>query len=180
MQDGFDVIRDVTRRFERAGIAYMLTGSIALLCYAEPRMTRDIDVVIEVEPIDVEKIVQLFGDDYYVPHGSLQSAIERKSVFNMIHLASLFKVDCIVKKSSEYSQVEFARRRQVTIKDLIFWAVSKEDLIISKLNWARDSHSELQLRDVKNLMKTGYDAEYLEKWARELGLFELWQECLHG
>lgn len=180
MQDPFDAIRDFTRRVEQAGIAYMVTGSMAMSCYGEPRMTRDIDVVIEVETNDIERVIQLFGDDYYVPRNSLQSAIERRSIFNVIHLASLYKIDCIVRKSSEYRVLEFARRRQVIVKGVTFWTVSKEDLIISKLDWARDSHSELQFRDVKNLMKAEYDAEYLERWTRELGLFGLWQECLHG
>ena len=55
--------------------------------------------------------------------------------------------------------------------------MSKEDLIISKLIWTKDSHSELQLRDVKNLAATGYDTVYVEHWTGELGLTTLWQEC---
>ncbi len=57
--------------------------------------------------------------------------------------------------------------------------MSKEDLIISKLYWARESHSELQLRDVKNLLASGYDVEYLERWTRRLQLSTLLQECLN-
>lgn len=56
--------------------------------------------------------------------------------------------------------------------------MSKEDLIISKLDWARDSRSELQLRDVRNLLATGYDIRYVEEWAQKLGLGDLWEECL--
>jgi anaerobic magnesium-protoporphyrin IX monomethyl ester cyclase len=53
--------------------------------------------------------------------------------------------------------------------------VSKEDLIISKLLWARDSRSELQLRDARNLLSTGYDDEYLNHWAKRQGI-----ERVHG
>ena len=56
--------------------------------------------------------------------------------------------------------------------------VSKEDLIISKLWWAKDSRSEVQLGDVKNLLVTGYDTIYLERWAPALGLNNLLQACL--
>jgi hypothetical protein len=56
--------------------------------------------------------------------------------------------------------------------------VSKEDLIISKLFWAKDSHSELQLGDVRNLLATGYDFAYLRRWTRELRLDTLLEECL--
>jgi len=48
MQNELDVLRDVSRRLESAGIAYMLTGSMAMNYYAQPRMTRDIDLVLEV------------------------------------------------------------------------------------------------------------------------------------
>ena len=78
----------------------------------------------------------------------------------------------------EFRRLEFERRREVTIQDVSVRIVSKEDLIISKLYWARDSHSEFQLRDVKNLLVSGYDDEYLEQSTRRLGLHDLLQECL--
>jgi hypothetical protein len=88
-------------------------------------------------------------------------------------------VDCIARKSSEYRRTEFERRRKITILDFTTWIASKEDLIISKLYWAKDSHSELQLRDVKNLLATGFDTAYLERWTRQLGLDTLLAECSH-
>ena len=78
----------------------------------------------------------------------------------------------------EFRRLEFERRREVTIQDVSVRIVSKEDFIISKLYWARDSHSEFQLRDVKNLLVSGYDDEYLEQSTRRLGLHDLLQECL--
>ena len=59
-----DIVRDVSRRFEEAGIPYMLTGSMAMNYYAQPRMTRDIDVVIALGPEDVDRIGALFRQDH--------------------------------------------------------------------------------------------------------------------
>ncbi|MGH9902450.1 MAG: hypothetical protein ACRD68_11645 [Pyrinomonadaceae bacterium] len=177
MKNEIDVIRDLAEKFERGGIDYMLTGSLAMNYYAQPRMTRDIDVVVALGPRDAAAVVGLFGPDYYVSRESVGKAIARESVFNMIHQESVIKVDCIVRKSGEYRRLEFARRAAVTIRDFTTWIVSKEDLIISKLEWARDSRSETQLRDVRSLLATGYDAEYVENWTRELGLESLWREC---
>ena len=87
-------------------------------------------------------------------------------------------MDCIVRKRSEYRRVEFERRQKITILDFTTFIVSKEDLIISKLFWAKDSRSEIQLGDVKNLLATGYDAAYLQRWTRELGLDNLLRQCL--
>jgi hypothetical protein len=55
-----DIVRDISRRFEQAGVAYMLTGSMAMNYYAQPRMTRDIDVVIALSASDAGRIVALF------------------------------------------------------------------------------------------------------------------------
>jgi hypothetical protein len=84
-----------------------------------------------------------------------------------------------VRKQSGYRQVEFERRQKIAILDFTTYIVSKEDLIISKLWWAKDSHSELQLSDVKNLLATGYDRAYLERWTLALGLNTLLRTCLH-
>jgi hypothetical protein len=51
--------------------------------------------------------------------------------------------------------------------------VSREDLILSKLAWARDSGSELQLRDVRALLTDTVDQDYLQRWAQELEVSHL-------
>jgi hypothetical protein len=176
MQTQLDILRDVTKRFFDAGIQYMLTGSFALNYYAQPRMTRDIDLVVALEPKDAEALMALFENDYYVPRNSLFRAIANHSLFNIIHSESIVKVDCIVRKDTEYRRLEFDRRQEIAIDGTMIWIVSREDLIISKLLWAKDSHSELQLRDVQNLLQSDYDAEYLDTWTEKLGLSDLLRE----
>jgi hypothetical protein len=173
-----DIVRDISRRFERANIPYMLTGSMAMNYYAQPRMTRDIDVVVAISRDDVARVAELFRPDYYVSEENIRESLVHESIFNLFHQDSVIKVDCIIRKRSEYRRVEFDRRQKVSILDFTTFIVSKEDLIISKLFWAKDSHSEIQLRDVRNLLATGYDAAYLQRWTRELGLDNLLRECL--
>lgn len=173
-----DIVRDVSERFEKAGIAYMLTGSMAMNYYAQPRMTRDIDVVIALGPEGVARLLTLFQPDYYVSEENIRESLSHESIFNLIHQESVIKVDCIIRKATEYRRGEFERRQKIPIRDFTTFIVRKEDLIISKLFWAKDSHSELQLGDVRNLLATGYDATYLRRWTRELGLDSLLEECL--
>jgi hypothetical protein len=174
-----DIIRDISSKFEQAGIPYMLTGSMAMNYYAQPRMTRDIDIVAALSVNDVDAIIRLFSTDYYVQGDDVRDSLAQESMFNLVHLDSVIKVDCIVRKSSEYRRMEFERRQKIMLLDFTTWIVSKEDLIISKLSWAKDSHSELQLRDVKNLLATGFDEPYLKQWTDELGLSGLLKECLN-
>ena len=173
-----EILRDISSRFERAGIPYMLTGSMAMNYHAQPRMTRDIDVVIAIGPEDIDRVAALFRPDYYVSEENIRESLAQESIFNLIHEESVIKVDCIIRKEIEYRRVEFERREKISILDFSTFIVSKEDLIISKLFWAKDSHSEVQLGDVQNLLATGYDAAYLRRWTRELRLDTLLQECL--
>lgn len=176
MHNELEIVRDVSARLERAGFEYMLTGSMAMNYYSQPRMTRDIDIVVALGPSQADEIVRIFHPDYYVSRESVVSSIVHESIFNLIHQESVIKVDCIVRKRTEYRLIEFGRRERIQVEDFHTWIVSKEDLIISKLFWATDSHSELQLRDVRNLVGTGCDVEYVEHWTGKLGLSSLWKE----
>ncbi len=173
-----DIVRDISRKFEQVGISYMLTGSLAMNYYAQPRMTRDIDVVVVMEPKDIDRIAALFRPDYYLSEENIRESLAHESIFNLIHEESVIKVDCIVRKNTEFRRTEFERREKITIQDFTTFVASKEDLILSKLFWAKDSHSETQLGDVRNLLATGYDTDYLRRWTRELGLDSLLEECL--
>lgn len=179
MHNEMNVLRDVSERLSKVGIDYMLTGSWALSYYAQPRMTRDIDLVVALERRDAESIIALFEDKYYVPRNAVVRGIANKTLFNIIHSEFIVKVDFIIRKDDEYRRTEFDRRRQVKIEEMKLWIVSKEDLIISKLAWAKDSHSEFQLRDVKSLLESRYDEAYLTEWTDKLGLTDLLRECIH-
>ena len=89
----------------------------------------------------------------------------------------MIKVDCIICKADPYRLAEFARRQRIQIEDFSTWIASKEDLIISKLLWAQDSRSEVQLGDVRNLAATGFDEAYVARWTQSLGLDKLWSSC---
>ena len=177
MQNELDIVRDVSARLERGEFAYMLTGSMAKNYHAQPRMTRAIDLVVALTVENTDKIIQIFTPDYYVSREAVAASIAHETLFNLIHQESVIKVDCIIRKNSPYRRIEFERRQRIAIEDFSTWIASKEDLIISKLWWAKDSHSEIQLRDVKNLAGTGCDMDYIENWTRNLELFSLWQQC---
>src|SRR6266480_8078033 len=80
-----DVVRDISRRFDQTGINYMLTGSMAMNYYAQPRMTRDIDIVIAITHQDVERVGALFRPDYYVSEKNIRESLDQESIFNVIH-----------------------------------------------------------------------------------------------
>jgi hypothetical protein len=172
MLSELDILKDVTKKFDQLNIPYMLTSSLAMSYYAQPRMTRDIDLIVIILPAVIEKLEATFSPEYYVLSEAIKDAIKTEFIFNLIHSQSSVKIDCIVRKNNEYRITEFKRRRKIMLTDFEIYIVSKEDLIISKLIWFKDSNSELQRRDIQNLLETGFDYVYLLSWIEKLNLTE--------
>ena len=172
MTDELEILKTVTTRLEKVNIPYMITGSIAMNYYAVPRMTRDIDIVIELNVVDVDKVFNIFKDDFYIDQKMIDNAISEEGIFNVIHNEKLIKIDFIIRKSSEYRKLEFNRRLPIDIVGIKMWLVSPEDLVISKIIWAKDNMSELQVNDIDNLLNAvrDIDRRYIEKWVTLLGL----------
>jgi hypothetical protein len=173
-----EVLKDVARRLESAGIGYMVTGSIALSYYAQPRMTRDVDLVVECGSRSASGIVALFRPDYYISDEDVSRALRDTAMFNVLHIESVVKLDLIMRKDAPYRINEFERRQRVALPGFEAWVVSKDDLVLSKLAWAMPTMSELQLRDVRALLATGVDVDYLRRWAPELAVSGLLEELL--
>jgi Nucleotidyl transferase AbiEii toxin, Type IV TA system len=171
------ILHDFTARMENLGVNYMLTGSMAMMYYAVYRFTADVDVVLEINPADVTKVIEILEPDYYVPHDSARRAASDKKMFNVIHIETAFKIDCIIKKTTDFQKNVFERRLRADFYGREIRIISKEDLIISKLWWAKDSRSEKQLTDVKNLMRNDFDAAYIENWTQKLDVFDLFEKC---
>lgn len=180
MSAELEVLQDTIRRLESAGIAYMLTGSVALSYYAEPRMTRDVDLVVELADLDPAAVAALFAPEYYVDEDDVRHAIAARTMFNVLHLEKVVKLDLIVRKHTPYRRQEFERRSRVSLPGFEAWIVSREDLILSKLAWAKDSASELQLRDARALLAAGADEAYLRRHAGDLSVSALLEDCLRG
>jgi hypothetical protein len=178
MDDYRRVLGLAAARLDRDGIAYMLSGSTALGFYGRPRMTRDLDIVVELRLEQVPLLEAAFGGDFSVDLEEIADAIRRRSMFNFVHFDTVVKIDFIVRKESAYRRVEFERRRTFDQDGQLIWVVSPEDLVLSKLVWAKDSHSEVQLRDVRDLMEflPALDAGYLSGWAEQLEVLALLEE----
>lgn len=180
MNEELAILHEVTSRLEEAGIAYMVTGSMALAIYGIPRMTRDIDIVIAVTTEDADKLSALFRDSYYFDDTTLRQEIHRRGMFNVIHQSTIIKVDFIVRKTDAYRIEEFSRRRQLTVGGCTVWVVAPEDLILSKLFWMRDSASEMQYRDILQLLRhfTRLDMTYLHERAEQIGVSTTLEKAL--
>jgi hypothetical protein len=181
VSEELEVLQIVVQRLEAAGVSHMLTGSVAMSWYAQPRQTRDIDIVVDLPESKVGVIVDSFSADFYVDPDMVRDEVRRHGMFNMIQDASVVKVDMIIRKPDAYGSEAFGRRRSVEIApNLALDIIAPEDLVLAKLIWAREGESDLQLRDVRNVLRSvpNLDQTYLSRWANQLGLSALLEKAV--
>ena len=177
-QEQNDVLGDFTKRLDKIGIEYMLVGSMALVHYAVPRATVDIDIVVNILPENIDGFIAEFENDYYIPIDRAKQAVRQKRMFNLLNNQTILKIDCVVLKEHEFELHAFSRRRKVDYAgEFDVWLISKEDLILSKLNWAKNTKSERQMLDVASIIRNGFDKDYVEIWAEKLGVENLLAKC---
>lgn len=173
-----DLVRRLIEILDAAGVPYMLTGSFASSLHGMPRATQDIDLVIAPDPTTLDALLKSFPEDrYYVSRDAAIDAYRRGSLFNVIDFASGWKIDFIVKKSRDFSRVEFERRKASNVLGTILFVASPEDVLIAKLEWAKLAESERQIEDAAGIIRTqggDLDTNYIEDWTEKLGLQTQW------
>lgn len=176
------VLRLVVKSLDEGSIPHMLTGSVAAAYYAEPRATRDIDLVVEASHAQLAEVGrQLSEFGLYVSQEAIAEAVQHEGQFNVIDPETGWKVDLILRKSRPFSVAEFGRRRSATVLGLDVSLATPEDLVIAKLEWAKRGGSELQLRDVASVLEAHgqhLDREYVKRWVEDLELEEQWARVL--
>ncbi len=176
-----DVLRRITSALDRAGIAYMLSGSFASAYYGAARSTQDIDFVIHASSKQLRSLIEsLPVSEYYADLDSALEAHQRQSLFNVIDQATGWKIDLIIRKSRPYSQEELGRRQRVNLHGVSLFITTAEDAVISKLEWAKLAQSRRQIEDAAAILRAQWgeiDRTYLVKWIGELDLKKEWDDA---
>jgi len=167
-----ELLSDVVALLNAAEVPYMVVGSFASSFHGEPRMTRDIDIVVDPTPKSIDVLVDLVDRDrLYV--GDARSAVRDRSMFNLIDPATGWKVDFVVRRERPFSEVEFDRRTMARVAGVDVYLATAEDTMLAKLEWAAASGSERQVADVVAIaLNQDVDRTYLTRWARDLGVEE--------
>jgi len=164
-----------------AAIPYMVVGSYASMVHGEPRTTHDLDLVIDPSSTSLDAfLASLDLEAYYVDPDVARDALRRRSMFNIIDMASAWKVDLVIRRDRSFSVEELARRTIQRIVDVDVATATAEDTILAKLEWAKTGNSERQLRDVAGIVRLrgeALDRTYLERWLDELGVRAEWDRA---
>lgn len=171
-------VTDVLDKYE---VAYCLVGSLATSALGIPRATIDADLIADLTQETLDDVVTAFAESgFYVSKHAAEEALARRGMFNLIDLATAFKVDVYLLGNRPFDREEFRRRiwrRLSPQSDRQMALATPEDLVLSKLEWFELGNriSERQWRDMLGVLRVQeqLDWEYLRKWARELDLLEL-------
>jgi len=166
---------------EKLNVRYLIGGSLASALYGVPRATMDADLVADLRTEDAEPLARALANAFYVDAEMIRDAVRQTRSFNVIHLATAFKVDVFVRKKRAFDEAQLARRtRQIiaTEPERTAFVASAEDTILTKLEWYRigGETSERQWRDVLGVVKVQgerLDRNYLRDWAAQLGVADL-------
>jgi hypothetical protein len=165
-----DLLKKICNQLDEHEIKYMVSGSIALNIYTIPRLTRNIDIVIELSENKIDEFTSLFPNAYY-DKNTIKEELKRKGMFNIIDHSTGFKIDFIIRKETEYHNLAFQRRQRIKEFETELWVVDLSDLIIDKIIWIQHYESERHIFDIENLLlNPEKDLDYIKNWCNKLNL----------
>jgi len=125
---------------EAIGIRYLIGGSFASSIHGIARMTADVDLVVDLSMEQVDPLVRALEKEFYMDAEAIRDAIRRDKSFNLVHLATMFKVDAFILKRRPFDDAQFERRQRRAISadpERYAYIATAEDNIIAKLEWYR-------------------------------------------
>jgi len=183
--DIVEAITPVVEELENLGVPYHIGGSVASSIYGLPRLTIDVDIVVDLRPGQVRSFVLRLQSDYYVDEDSIRDAIRRRSSFSMVHFDTSLKVDVFIPKTRLFDQEELKRIESKVLEgsERPFNVASPEGTVLNKLEWYKmgGGVSDRQWNDILGVLKVrgaALDMQYLKRWASVLNVADLLERAL--
>ena len=171
-------IKDLAAKLQAAGIDYCITGGYAVSVWGAPRSTLDIDLITGLKPAQVAGLMRSMapGKGAYLDEEAINEAIAGGGEFNYIPAEAGLKVDFwVIRSGDETGLKELGRKRREVFEGQEIFFISPEDLILSKLRWARLSSSSRHAEDIRSVLAVSgktLDLDYLRSEATRQGLAE--------
>ena len=178
------VLEKLRTALDAAQIPYFVTGSLASSAHGVPRSTNDIDIVIAPTREQLVALVASLPETEFA--ASLEDALEAlasRSQFNVVEYATAWKIDLIFRKENPFDAARFRRRQIVDVAGVHLYTASAEDILITKLWWAKLGESERQIGDAAGVLRVQRDTldlDYIERWVSILELEPQWQAAQKG
>ena len=165
---------------DRFRIRYHLTGGITSVAYGEPRMTQDLDLVLDRDRVIVvqdEFLSALSDAEFHFSEPTARRAIESRQMFQLIDVDHVIKLDlyvrCLIPGELDRSvRIEMFPGVELPI-------ASRTDSALSKLIWIHHG-SHRSRRDLRRILAgaTADELGAVRRTADEMGLAGLLEEVL--
>ncbi len=176
-----NLFRIFVSRINKLSIPYMITGAVASIIYGEPRLTNDIDLVIDLKPDNVEKFAAAFPfEEFYCPPSEvikLEISRPLRGHFNLIHHETAFRADIYAAGQDELHDWGLGNRKLIEIEGEEFWLAAVEYVILRKLEYYREGGSEKHVRDISGILALSSDQidfKVLEERIKDMLLEKEW------
>ncbi len=171
------VVARIIQVLEENQIPYAIVGGYSAIYWGRPRFTHDADLLVDLQPSQVNLLVDALSNEFVVSPEAIHDAIRQRGEFNLIHQAEVFKTDLWVVANAPYDRQVLTRRRRGELGEQEVYYQSPEDTILSKLRWCQAAnYSERQFSDalgVYEIQERSLDKNYLDHWARVLDVTDL-------
>lgn len=176
-----DLLRVFIDPLEKSGHPYMITGSVAAIFYGAPRVTHDVDLILDIPRSQAAAFSELFpiAEFYCPPLETIESEILRGTHghFNLIHHDSAFKADIYLAKDWLHKW-GMERRVRFDQGEFPVWVAPLEYVIVRKLEFFTEGGSEKHLSDIQKMLAVegeGVDRDWIVARVSERGLDQGWR-----
>jgi len=178
-----DLFQIFVSRLNKLDIRYMVTGAVASIIYGEPRLTHDMDLVIELNAAELEDFISAFPSrEFYCPPSEVvlvEINRRQRGHFNLIHHQTGFKADIYTCGQDELHKWALANRKSVEFEEAVYWVAPIEYVILRKLEYYREGKSQKHMQDIAGMLELSTDQidfNFLEKKIQEMSLEKEWKQ----
>ena len=179
--NGFEATRVFIHALESVGVDYMVAGSLSSNAYGIPRSTKDADVVLVLQPGQLDAVMNIVGRDFILdPQASFEAVTG--TYRHIIQVASIaFKIELFLLSRDEHDQKRFQRKERVSSAQVgcDLWLPTPEDVVVMKLRWAKGAARSKDTDDVRNIIAVqgeALDWPYIHQWCEKHGTRALLDE----
>lgn len=175
------------RPLNRAGVRYVIGGSVAAMFYGEPRFTRDVDVMVFLNEPTIRKLPEIFPPPEFdlPPQEAILAEMARPQhgQFNIIHMDTTFKADIYLTGRDEFNAWAFRNKRIENYEGETVILAPPEFVIVRKLEYFREGGSDKHLRDIRgmlNISSEQINQSDLNEWIQRQNVTAEWEKVIRG
>jgi hypothetical protein len=165
----------------------MITGATGAILYGQPRLTNDLDLVLELPASEIGRLHAAFPElDFYIPPVGVigvEVARSQRGHFNVIHHGSGYKADIYTVGLDPLHHWALPQRRRMRHGTGEISVAPPEYVILRKLEYFREGGSAKHPSDVRAILQANGDSldrAAIQSWADRLGLDQAWKQVQAG